>query len=245
MIIYWDRFNYFNKGFDDLESFDFNVDSMLDIGHKSNGLFSIENVTLIRGGRKSLHRVFNNSINSKMDLARYRNIKEKVPTQLLMCCKTVAFLDLIGNFIDFFSKITLVEYNCVFDDFSELLDDGFIKKFSDKNSNGFFKERNVSVFFSIDYNFKTSYSICFTDLSFRLISSYNDVGDHLFIFDVIGNPNKKYIIDNVKDLSIVKKYILEKSPIYKIMTDYGYKISDDVNNEDLTKIVQIATMASH
>lgn len=223
----------------------FDIDSMLDIGHRSNGLFSIENITLVSKGRKSLYRVFNNSINLKMDSAKYRMIKDRVPHDMLMCDKSSAFLALISNFIDFVGKASTINLNCEFDDFSGLLDGKLARAFSGKNSNGFFPEKNISVFISFDENSRVSYSVCFTDLSFRLMSSYNDIGEHSFIFDVMGSPNNKYIIDDIEGLSIVKKHILEKSPLYKVMRNYGYEVSEDIHNEDLGKIIKIATMASH
>ena len=131
------------------------------------------------------------------------------------------------------------------DDFSGIINKSFSERLRLDSANDFFIDCESSVFISIDEDGRVSYSVHFTNLSFRVISLYNENGEHFYIFDVLGDSKNKYIINSINDLSIIKKYILEKSSLYEIMKNYGYEITSDINNEDLSNIVKISTMASN
>lgn len=213
--------------------------------NKSTGFFATENITLINNGRKELFSVANKSLNIKLNSTNYTEIKNILPEDALMCDKSIGFLVYIGNIIDFVYKIAMVDDSCIFDDFSGIINKSFSERLRLDSANDFFIDCESSVFISIDEDGRVSYSVHFTNLSFRVISLYNENGEHFYIFDVLGDSKNKYIINSINDLSIIKKYILEKSSLYEIMKNYGYEITSDINNEDLSNIVKISTMASN
>lgn len=214
-------------------------------GVSSSGFFSFPNVTVIDGGRKRNMNISGNTVNLKLNHNRCSILESELPSGAMMCSKSSEFLSYIGNLVDFLCKVSMVDNKFKFNTFSEFLRFDIFNKIIKSSLNSVFNERNCSLFVGIDDCGRFSYSMQFIDLSFRFMSIHNDLGEHIFVFDVLGDSERKYIIKDINDLHIIKNYIVKKSKLYGLMESYGYNASDDADNSDLLNVVKIVTMANN